>query len=61
MLIQRAEVQQKGFKAAREYENVGFQWTRRIIALTAVFNSTITKVDANIFTRYKCNCRIFRI
>ena len=27
----------KGFKAAREYENVGFQWTRRIIALTAVF------------------------
>ena len=37
MLIQRAEVQQKGFKAAREYENVGFQWTRRIIALTAVF------------------------
>ena len=37
MLIQRAEVQQKGFKAAREYENVGFQWTRRIIALLAVF------------------------
>ncbi len=37
MLIQRAEVQQKGFKAAREYENTGFQWTRRIIALTAVF------------------------
>ena len=37
MLIQRAEVQQKGFKEAREYENVGFQWTRRIIALIAVF------------------------
>ena len=37
MLLQRAEVQQKGFKEAREYENVGFQWTRRIIALTAVF------------------------
>ena len=37
MLIQRAEVQQKGFKAAREYENTGFQWTRRIIALTAIF------------------------
>ena len=37
MLIQRAEGQQQGFKAAREYENVGFQWTRRIIALTAVF------------------------
>ena len=37
MLLQRAEVQQQGFKEAREYENVGFQWTRRIIALTAVF------------------------
>ena len=37
MLLQRADVQQKGFKEAREYENVGFQWTRRIIALTAVF------------------------
>ena len=37
MLIQRAEVQQKSFKEAREYDNKGFQWTRRIIALTAVF------------------------
>ena len=37
MLLQRADVQQKGFKEAREYENVGFQWTRRIIALTAIF------------------------
>ena len=37
MLLARAEVQQKGFKEAREYDNAGFQWTRRIIALTAVF------------------------
>ena len=37
MLLQRAEVQTKAFKEAREYENVGFQWTRRIIALTAIF------------------------
>ena len=37
LLIQRADVQMKGFKEAREYDNVGFQWTRRIIALTAVF------------------------
>jgi len=37
MLLQRAEVQQKGFNEAREYNNEGFQWTRRIIALTAVF------------------------
>ena len=33
MLLQRADVQQK----AREYDNKGFQWTRRIIALVAVF------------------------
>ena len=37
MLLQRAEVQTAAFKEAREYENVGFQLTRRIIALTAVF------------------------
>ena len=37
MLLQRAEVQTAAFKEAREYENVGFQWTRRIIALLAVF------------------------
>jgi len=37
MLLQRAEVQTKAFKEAREYDNKGFQWTRRIIALTAVF------------------------
>ena len=37
MLLARADVQQKGFKEAREYDNVGFQWTRRIIALTAIF------------------------
>ena len=37
MLLARAEVQTAAFKEAREYENEGFQWTRRIIALTAVF------------------------
>ena len=37
LLIERADVQMKGFKEAREYGNIGFQWTRRIIALTAVF------------------------
>jgi len=41
MLIQRAEVQTEAFKEAREYENVGFQWTRRIIALTAVFSIVV--------------------
>ena len=37
MLLARAKVQTAAFKEAREYENVGFQWTRRIIALTAIF------------------------
>ena len=37
MLLARAKVQTEAFKEAREYDNVGFQWTRRIIALTAIF------------------------
>ena len=41
MLLQRADVQQKGFKEAREYDNKGFQWTRRIIALLAVFSIVV--------------------
>jgi hypothetical protein len=38
MLIARAEVQIQAFKNAREYDNTKFQWTRRVIALTAVFS-----------------------
>ena len=37
LLLARAEFQAETFRAAREYDNAGFQWTRRIIALTAVF------------------------
>ena len=37
MLMERAKFQQKAVKSAREYDNAGFQWTRRIIALTAIF------------------------
>ena len=37
MLLQRAETQMSFVDKARTYENKGFQWTRRIIALTAVF------------------------
>ena len=37
MLLQRAEAQTAAFREAREYGNSGFQWTRRIIALTAIF------------------------
>ena len=38
MLIARAGVQIQAFKDAREYGNSKFQWTRRVIALTAVFS-----------------------
>ena len=38
MLIARAEVQIQAFKNAREYDNTKFQWTRRVIALTAIFS-----------------------
>ena len=36
MLLARGEFQVEAFKAAREYGNEGFQWTRRIIAILAV-------------------------
>ena len=38
MLLARANNQMKHISEARTYENKGFQWTRRIIALTAVFS-----------------------
>ena len=37
MLLARAETQMSFIEKARTYENKGFQFTRRIIALTAVF------------------------
>ena len=37
LLLARADNQMKHIESARKYENKGFQWTRRIIALTAVF------------------------
>ena len=41
MLLQRAEFQQQAVDAARNVENVGFQWTRRIIALSSIFDIII--------------------
>lgn len=49
MLIERAKVQQKAVKAAREYDNAGFQWTRRIIALTALFSIVVLPKVVAIF------------
>ncbi len=37
MLLARADAQMSYIDKARSYENKGFQFTRRIIALTAVF------------------------
>ena len=37
MLLARGKFQMDEINKAREYDNKGFQWTRRIIALTAVF------------------------
>jgi len=37
MLLARGKFQMQAIESARKYENEGFQWTRRIIALTAVF------------------------
>ena len=38
LLITRGEFEMKAVRAARNNKNEGFQWTRRIIALTAVFS-----------------------
>ena len=37
LLIARGKFQMQAIAQARNYENVGFQWTRRIIALLSVF------------------------
>ena len=37
MLITRGEFQLKAVDAARNVENAGFQWSRRIIALSSIF------------------------
>tara|TARA_Y100000296_G_C5047348_1_gene192995 strand:+ start:15 stop:545 length:531 start_codon:yes stop_codon:yes gene_type:complete len=37
MLLARGKFQMEAIEKARTYENKGFQWTRRIIALSAVF------------------------
>ncbi len=37
LLIARGKVQLQAIESARNYDNKGFQWTRRIIALVSVF------------------------
>ena len=50
LLIARANAQMKHIDSARRYENKGFQFTRRIIALTAIFSIVVfPKVVAVFF------------
>ena len=49
MLLARGEFQVEAFKAAREYGNEGFQWTRRIIAVLAVLSIVVLPKVAVIF------------
>ena len=49
MLLARGEFQVEAFKAAREYGNEGFQWTRRIIAILAVLSIVVLPKVAVIF------------
>ena len=37
LLITRGEFQLKAIESARNVDNAGFQWTRRIIALSSIF------------------------
>jgi hypothetical protein len=49
MLLARGAFQVEAFKAAREYDNAGFQWTRRIIAILAVLSIIVLPKIAVIF------------
>ena len=49
MLLARGEYQVEAFKAAREYGNEGFQWTRRIIAVLSVLAIVVLPKVAVIF------------
>ena len=49
MLLARGEFQVEAFKAAREYSNEGFQWTRRIIAILSVLAIVVLPKVAVLF------------
>ena len=60
MLLARAETQMSFVEKARTYDNKGFQWTRRIIALTAVFYYSMAQVSAGSI-RYSSDIDMDRI
>lgn len=48
-MIKALSAEREGFKTARQYENKGFQFTRRIIALTATFAIIVWPKIAAVF------------
>ena len=62
MLITRGEFQLKAVESARNVQDKGFQWTRRIIALSSIFAIVILpKLVAVYYPRCRCNSRIYII
>ena len=65
MLLARGKFQMEEIDKARKYENKGFQWTRRLIALSAVFFIIIwPKIvpvffDVSVFLTWTELCRGF--
>ena len=49
MLLARGKFQMDEIDKARRYDNKGFQWTRRIIALTAIFSIVVLPKVVAIF------------
>ena len=49
LLITRASFQMKAIEKARTYDNKGFQWTRRIIALVALLSIVVWPKFAPVF------------
>lgn len=49
LMLQAISKEQQGYKAAREYNNEGFQFTRRIIALSATFSILVWPKIAAVF------------
>tara|TARA_R110000764_G_scaffold42165_2_gene94856 strand:- start:179 stop:616 length:438 start_codon:yes stop_codon:yes gene_type:complete len=49
LLITRASFQMKAIEKARTYDNKGFQWTRRIIALIALLSIVVWPKFAPVF------------
>lgn len=49
IMLQAVVKEQEGFKAAREYSNKGFQFTRRIIAIAAIMAIIVWPKVAAIF------------